>query len=42
VRCVVFGGRVAAPLEGVETVALSGDTGQSQADLVELGTRVVR
>jgi glycerate 2-kinase len=41
VRCVVFGGRVAARLEGVDTVALSGDTAQAEADLVELGRRVV-
>ena len=37
VRCIVFGGRVVAPIEGVETVALSGDPAQARTDLVELG-----
>jgi glycerate kinase len=37
VRCVVFGGRVVAPLDGVETVALSGDPARAEADLVALG-----
>jgi len=37
VRCVVFGGRVAAEVEGAETVALSGDPARAEADLVELG-----
>jgi glycerate 2-kinase len=37
VRCVVFGGRVVAPLDGVETVALSGDPARAEADLVRLG-----
>jgi glycerate kinase len=36
-RCVVFGGRVLDPLEGVETVALSGDPSRARADLVGLG-----
>ena len=42
VRCVVFGGRVAQPVPGVETVALSGDPGRAQADLAELGRRLAR
>ena len=37
IRCVVFGGRVVAPLPGVETVALSGDPARAEDDLVELG-----
>ena len=37
IRCVVFGGRVVAPLPGVETVALSGDPASAEDDLVELG-----
>ncbi len=41
VRCVVFGGLVAEPLEGVETVALSGDPLRAREDLVELGLRLV-
>jgi glycerate kinase len=40
VRCVVFGGRVVEALEGVETVALSGDPAQAREDLVELGLRL--
>jgi len=40
VRCVVFGGVVAEPLEGVETVALSGDTSRAEEDLRELGERL--
>src|SRR5436853_218823 len=40
VRCVVFGGRVAAPLPGVETVPLSGEPARARADLVELGLRL--
>lgn len=40
VRCVVFGGRVAEPLEGVETVALSGDPARAHDDLVDLGLRL--
>jgi glycerate kinase len=40
VRCVVFGGRIAEPIEGVETVALSGDPAQAREDLVELGLRL--
>jgi glycerate kinase len=40
VRCVVFGGRVAEPVPGVETLPLSGDPAQAKADLVELGLRL--
>lgn len=40
VRCVVFGGRVRANVPGAETVALSGDPSQAEADLVELGRRL--
>jgi len=40
VRCVVFGGLVAEPLPGVETVALSGDPARATADLEELGARL--
>jgi glycerate 2-kinase len=40
VRCVVFGGVVAERLEGVETVALSGDPTRAGDDLVELGERL--
>lgn len=42
VRCVVFGGIVAEPLPGVETVALSGDPARAAADLEELGARLAR
>jgi glycerate kinase len=41
VRCVVFGGIVLEPLPGVETVALSGDPACAEADLEELGTRLL-
>lgn len=37
VRCVVFGGRVAAGVPGAETVALSGDPSRAEEDLVALG-----
>jgi len=37
VRCVVFGGRVVEPVEGVETVSLSGDPARARDDLVALG-----
>ncbi len=37
VRCVVFGGRVLHPLDGVETVGLSGDRARAHADLEALG-----
>ena len=37
VRCVVFGGRVTEPLEGVETVELSGNPDLAREDLVALG-----
>jgi glycerate kinase len=40
VRCVVFGGRVKANVAGAETVALSGDPSQAEADLVDLGRRL--
>jgi glycerate 2-kinase len=36
-RCVLFGGRVVAAPEGVETVALSGDPSRARDDLEELG-----
>ena len=42
VRCVVFGGVVAERLEGVETVALSGDPARAEADLVALGEWLAR
>jgi glycerate kinase len=41
VRCVVFGGRVLVPVAGAETVALSGDRARAEADLEELGRRLV-
>jgi glycerate 2-kinase len=41
VRCVVFGGIVAEPLPGVETIALSGDPARAVADLEELGARLL-
>jgi glycerate 2-kinase len=41
-RCVVFGGRVVAPLEGIETVALSGDPELAEEDLVALGRKVIQ
>ena len=40
VRCVVFGGIVVEPLEGVETVALSGDPARAREDIVALGRRL--
>lgn len=40
VRCVVFGGRVVEPVEGAETVALSGDPSRAREDLVALGLRL--
>jgi glycerate kinase len=40
VRCVVFGGRVVEPVEGAETVSLSGERGRAEADLEELGKRL--
>ena len=40
VRCVVFGGRIVEPLEGVENVALSGDPSRARVDLLELGERL--
>ena len=41
VRCVVFGGRVLAAVEGAEMVALSGDPDRAEQDLVELGRSLV-
>jgi glycerate 2-kinase len=40
VRCVVFGGRVEAELEGVELYELSGSPERARDDLVELGARL--
>lgn len=40
-RCVVFGGVVAEPLPGVETVALSGDPARARDDLRTLGQDLV-
>jgi glycerate kinase len=37
VRCVLFGGVVAEPRDGVEIRSLSGDPGRARDDLVELG-----
>jgi len=37
VRCVVFGGRVAASLPELETISLSGDPNRATNDLVALG-----
>lgn len=37
VRCVVFGGRVIQGVAGVETVSLSGDPANAEADLEALG-----
>jgi glycerate kinase len=37
VRCVVFGGRVAEAVPGVETVVLSGDPARAEEDLRRLG-----
>ena len=41
VRCVVFGGLVAEPLPGVETVSLSGDPARAANDLRALGRDLV-
>ncbi len=41
VRCVVFGGRVVEPVEGAETVSLSGNRDNVEADLEKLGRRLV-
>jgi glycerate kinase len=38
--CVVFGGVVAQPLPGVETIALSGEPSHAAEDLVELGLQL--
>jgi glycerate kinase len=40
VRCVVFGGRVTEPVDGAETVPLSGDPARASVDLAELGLRL--
>ena len=42
VRCVLFGGRVLADVEGAETVVLSGDRRRAREDLVALGRRLAR
>jgi glycerate kinase len=42
VRCVVFGGRIVEPLEGVENVALSGDPSRARDDLLQLGLQLGR
>jgi glycerate kinase len=42
VHCVVFGGIVAEPLDDAETVALSGDPGRAEEDLIGLGERLAR
>jgi glycerate kinase len=42
IRCVVFGGRVEAELEGAELVALSGRPDRAAEDLVGLGLRLAR
>ncbi len=41
VRCVVFGGRVVEAVEGAETVSLSGNRANAEADLEALGRRLV-
>ena len=40
VRCVVFGGRVLAPIRAVETVSLSGDRTRAEADLEQVGEKL--
>ena len=40
VRCVVFGGRIVEAVDGVETVALSGDASRAREDLVTLGEQL--
>jgi glycerate kinase len=42
VRCVVFGGRVALPLEGAEMRELSGEPARARDDLVGLGEELAR
>jgi glycerate 2-kinase len=42
VRCVVFGGRVTAPVDGAETVQLSGDPARAADDLAALGETLAR
>jgi glycerate kinase len=41
IRCVVFGGSVVEPVEGAETLSLSGDPLRAEADLEELGAALV-
>jgi glycerate 2-kinase len=41
-RCVVFGGRVTAPVAGAETVELSGDPARAVDDLAALGETLAR
>ena len=41
VRCVVFGGRVIEPVEGTETVSLSGLRAKAEPDLERLGRKLV-
>jgi glycerate kinase len=41
-RCVVFGGRVTAPVKRVETYELSGDPARAAADLAVLGETLAR
>ena len=40
VRCVFFGGRVRVEVAGAETIELSGERAQAEADLVDLGRRL--
>ena len=40
IRCVVFGGRVVEPVDGAETVSLSGDRTSAEGDLEKLGRRL--
>jgi glycerate kinase len=42
VRCMLFGGRVEEPLEGVDNAKLSGDPARAREDLVALGERLGR
>jgi glycerate 2-kinase len=41
VRCIVFGGRVVEPVEGTETVSLSGNRASAEPDLERLGRSLV-
>lgn len=40
IRCVVFGGRVVEPVDGAETISLSGDRTRVETDLEALGRRL--